>query len=287
MVRPFGAMYGPGTTAETRIVDLSVRNAIGSQLCLDPATWPVRARALVTGHLPFIVGGAPGSVIEAGVNSGMGQGNPGLAVWVLALTLAGMAAGLVRRGPAKAPAAPGIPGTWLPAFMILVGLISTAVYALVACSDISPISLRYNLLVIFVPAGALAAGLASPFRAVRAGLVTATLLWTWLSASDYAALAREIRSGHWPDYRGQAVRALEARGVQTLWGEYRLAYILSFRSQERLIVAPVDVHRIDDYARRAAARSSPLVTYQPCPRGELLVPAIWLCPTPARLPPVY
>lgn len=49
----------------------------------------------------------------------------------------------------------------------------------------------------------------------------------------------------------------------------------------------VDVHRIGHYARRAAARPSPLVTYRACPGGELLVPAIWLCPTPADLPPVY
>ncbi len=286
-VRPFGAMFGPGTKAETRMIDLSVRSAIGAQVCVAPSTWPVRARALVTGHAPFIVGGLPGPMVDAGVNSGMGQGNPGLALWVLAITAVGVVSGLAGARPARRGEPTGIPGTWLPGYLLLVGTISTAVYGFVACSNISPLSLRYNLLAVFLPVGALAAGLVSRHRAVRAGLVTATVMWTALSAGDYAALGREIRAGHWPDYRGDAVRALEARGIHTLWGEYRLGYILSFRSQERLIVAPVDVHRIDDYARRAAERPVPLVTYRPCPAGELLVRDIWLCPTPEPLPPVY
>jgi len=206
---------------------------------------------------------------------------------VLAIISVGMISGVARTRPPRRDESPGIPGPWLPAYVVIVGAISTLVYGFVACSSISALSLRYNLLVLFVPAGAIAAGLVSNHRTVRAGLATATVMWTALTVSDYAALGREIRDGHWPDYRGDAVRALEARGIDTLWGEYRLSYVLSFRSQERLIVAPVDVHRIDEYARRAAARPAPLVTYRACPGGELLVRDIWLCPTPARLPPVY
>lgn len=287
MVRPYGAMFGPGTKAESRTVDLSVRNAIGSQVCLDPSRWPDRARALVTEHLPYIVGGSPGPMSDAGVNSGMGQGNPGLAPWVLALTCAGLVGGLLTVRTPRSREQRGIPGTWLPAYVVTVGVISTVVYGLVACSSISAVTLRYNLLVLFIPAGALAAGVTATHRSVRAGLVTAAVMWAALTVSDYAALGREIRGGRWPDYRGDAVHALEARGIRALWGEYRLSYVLSFRSQERLIVAPVDVHRIDEYARRAAERPAPLVTYRPCPAGELLVPDIWLCPTPEWLPPVY
>ncbi len=289
MVRPYGAMFGPGTRAETRALDLSVRTAVTSQLCVTPSTWPVRAHALLAEHLPFIVGGAPGPMTEAGVNSGMGQGNPGVAVWVLGLVAAGIAAGLTarQRQPQPDGQQDRIPGTWLPAYLLVVGAVSTLVYGFATCSNITPLTLRYNLLFVFVPAGALAAGLTSPHRSLRAGLATATIMWTMLSVGDYGALAREIRRGQWPDHRGDAVRALERRGLTTLWGDYRLSYLLSFRSQERLIVAPVDVHRIDEYARRAAARPVPLVTYNTCVGGEVLVPGIWLCPTPEPLPRVY
>ena len=287
MVRPYGAMFGPGTKAETRLLDLSVRTAIGAQVCVAPSTWPTRARALVTEHLPYMAGGVPGPMVDAGVNSGMGQGNPGLALWVLAIIGVGVVSGLAGARQPRGDGPGGIPDTWLPGYLIVVGAISTAVYGFVACSSISLLSLRYNLVAVLLPVGALAAGLASRHRTVRAGLVTATVMWTALSAGDYAALGREIRAGHWPDYRGDAVRALEARGLHTLWGEYRLAYILSFRSHERLIVAPVDVHRIDEYARRAAVRPVPFVTYRSCADGEVLVRGIWLCPTPEPLPPVY
>ncbi len=287
LARPYGAMYGPGTKAETRSLDLSVRTAVGAQVCVAPSTWPTRAHALITEHLPYMAGGLPGPIVDAGVNSGMGQGNPGLALWVLAITCVGVVSGLAGARQPRRDAPGRVPGTWLPAYLLVVGAISTSVYGFVACSNISPLSLRYNLLAVLVPVGALAAGLAPERRTVRAGLVTATLMWTALSAGDYAALAREIRGGHWPDYRGDAVRAREARGINALWGEYRLAYILSFRSHERLIVAPIDVHRIDEYARRAAEQPVPLVTYRACPAGEQLVRDIWLCPTPEWLPPVY
>lgn len=116
------------------------------------------------------------------------------------------------------------------------------------------------------------------------------MLWVGLTLSDYTALAREIARGTWPDRRGEAIAALEAQGHRVLWGDYRLAYVLTFRSQERLRVAALDgAHRIDDYARAAAAREAPLVKQEECAGGRPLVPTIWLCPSPppnAR-PPVY
>ena len=291
-LRPHGDMYGPGGGPREAFLNLSARDAIAAQLCLTPSTWPARGHELVTSHLPLMAGGVPGPMIDVTISSGMGHGNPGLAPWVLALTIAALAAGTLttRREPAATRAsAAGIPGTVLPGYLVAVGVLSTLVYGFVACSQLSQATLRYDLLLLFLPAGALLAGLRWPVPAARAGLVTATLLWAGLNLSDYLALAGEIRSGRWPDRRGEAMRALEARGFDTLWGDYRLAYVLSFRSQERLKVAALTVHRVDEYARLAAARDVPLVKQGLCADGTEFVPGIWLCPppSPAERPPVY
>lgn len=292
VVRPHGDMYGPGSAPREAFLNLSARDAIAAQLCLTPSTWPARARKLASDHLPLMAGGMPGPMLDVAVSSGMGHGNPGLGGWVLALTIAGLAAGALatRREPAVTRAgAAGIPGTALPGYLVAVGVLSTLVYGFVACSQLTQATLRYDLLALFLPPGAVLAGLRWPVPAARAGLVAATLLWVALNLSDYLALAGEIRSGRWPDRRGEALRALEARGFDTLWGDYRLAYVLSFRSQERLKVAALIVHRVDEYARLAAARDVPLVKQGVCAGGTEFVPGIWLCPppAPAERPPVY
>ena len=86
--------------------------------------------------------------------------------------------------------------------------------------------------------------------------MTALALWVVVGAGDYLALAREIGSGRYPDYRGQAVAVLEARGLTALRGEFRLAHVLTFRSQERVIVSALERERIDEYAARAGAGTS-------------------------------
>jgi hypothetical protein len=292
LLRPHGDMYGPGTTPRDNFLDLSARDAIAAQVCFAPAAWPSRGRQLVTAHWPLMAGGVPGPVIDVGISSGMGHGNPGLGPWVLGLIVGGLCCGAlgIRRSKAASPATcDGIPGTALPAYLVTVGALSTLVYGFVACSQVSQATLRYDLLLLFLPAGAMLVGLRSPVPAARAGLVTAGLLWAGLNLSDYAALSGEIRSGRWPDRRGEAMRALEARGFDTLWGEYRLAYVLSFRSQERVKVAPLTVHRVDEYARLAGRRDVPLVKQGICTPGTEFVPGFWLCPTPApgERPPVY
>lgn len=292
LVRPHGDMYGPGSAPREAFLNLSARDAIAAQRCLTPSTWPARARELASDHLPLMAGGVPGPMLDVTVSSGMGHGNPGLAPWMLALTMAALICGALatRRASAVPRAeAPGIPGPALPGYLVAVGVLSTLVYGFVACSQLTQATLRYDLLLLFLPSGAVLAGLRWPVPAARAGLVTATLLWAGLNLSDYLALAGEIRRGRWPDRRGEAMRALEARGVDTLWGDYRLAYVLSFRSQERLKVAALTVHRVDEYARLAAARDVPLVKQGVCAGGTEFVPGIWLCPTPspAERPPVY
>lgn len=278
-LRPFAPMFGPGTTERLVLDNLSSDAVVARAICVEPATWPERGTRMLREHLPLMVGGYPSPVGIVGVSSGMGQGNPGLAPWVAMLTLAAVIAGVRARATTGAPAASeGIPSSALPWFLILCGLISTTVYGFLACTQLGPNTLRYDLLLIFVPIGALLAGLRSGAATVRAALVTATLVWVASSAGDYWALAAEVRSGRWPDHRGQAIQILEARKLTALWGDYRLAYLVSFRSQERVTVAPNESPRIDAYAARAAAAHAPSIGTGACAEGEQLVPGFWLCP---------
>jgi len=280
IVRPYGSMFGPGTVAREMDHELSGQRIVAARLCVVPSTWSARSVQLFGEHLPIMVGGVPGPMQLAGVSSGMGQGNPGLWPWVAALILAGVACGVsaARSRPEPGDGVHPVPPSALPWFLLLSGVISTTVFVYVSCNPITLNTLRYNLLVAFVPVGALLAGLGHPATVVRAGLVTATLLWVRLSASDYQALAREVLQGGWPDYRADLIDVLESRHLRTLWGDYRLAYLVSFKSRERIVVAPIDAHRIDAYAAAATAAHARFLKYGECANGELLVPGIWLCP---------
>jgi hypothetical protein len=286
-MRPHAAMFGPGTTARIADLDISGSEALMTQVCVIPSRWPERASLLAQEHLPMMIGAYEGPAAEFGLSTGIAHGSTGLGVWVLALMLAsGVAALLAPRGqtsPAAAGVPRGLPGPALPWFLVLCGVASTLAYWLVACSQITYNSLRYNLLVTLVPVGVLLAGLRWQQREVRAALVAAALVWCGANLADYGALADEIASGRWPDHRGELVRKLEAKGLRELWGEFRLAYVVSFRSAERVVVAPTNIHRIDEYARRAAAANAQMLRTRECGggTGELMVPGIWLCPPPA------
>ena len=284
-LRPFSAMYGPGSIARPGPLDISSVAAVGAQLCADPSRWASRFELLVADHLPLLVGGAPAPLNLMGVTTGVGQGNPGLGPWVLGLTLAALiGAGLRWRsrdaGVGAAPVDATVPGTDFGWYLVAVGAVSILVFWLVACRQITLDSFRYDLLGLLLPVGAVLVGVQRAGATTQAGLVTALALWVIVGAGDYLALAREIGSGRYPDYRGQAVAALEGRGLTALRGEFRLAHVLTFRSQERVIVSALERERIDEYEARTRA-DGPFLTMGHCPggqRGEQLVPTILLCP---------
>ncbi len=282
-IRPFGSMFGPGSVARLTPEDISVADAVGAQICIVPSRWVSRGILIVTEHLPLVAGGLPGPIWPIGVNSGIGHGRPGLFPWVLVLTVVGTLFGLrAGRGTSAPPAVTAqVAPTAFAWYLALTGLISIAVYWLVACSQVTPQSATYDLLVIYVPVGAVLAGLRWHPPTARAGLVTATVFWAWITVDDYRALGREVAGGAWPNPRGDAAAVLDGRSERALWGEFRLAYVVSFLSQERVQVASTSFHRIDEYAARAReVPGGPILTHGPCQpdqRTEDVVPGIMIC----------
>lgn len=288
LLRPYAAMFGPGTEARYYPPLMSSANVVTGQICLDVAQWPARLGVLMREHLPLMTGGLPGPLVDLGVSSGIGQGRPGLFGWTLALVLGSLAAAVLartmRREPPVSPVthADAAPATWLPGFLSLSGLVSVAVYSLVSCAPITTHTLRYDLLVAFIPAGAVMAGLRHPHRTVRAALVAALLVQTWPAADDYRALAAEIASGRWPDPRGQAAAALVARGPAAYRGDYRIADLLTFRGGERFTIAAMESARIEAYAIQADAAPAGVIKVSACAGGERLADGVWLCPPGTR-----
>jgi len=300
LLRPYAPMFGPDTEARYYPPLMSSANVVGGQICLDTAQWPARLGVLVREHLPLMSGGLPGPLVDLGVSTGVGQGRPGLFGWTLALVLGSLAAAaLVRTSRRETSAAPrtaavqrtlgrlerphathadAAPATWLPWFLILSGLVSVAVYTLVSCAPITTHTLRYDLLVAFIPAGAVMAGLCHPARTLRAALLTALLVQTWPAVDDYRVLAGEIVSGRWPDPRGQAATALAARGPAAYRGDFRVADLLTFRGGERFTIAATTSARIESYVIRADAAPAGVIKVSACTGGERLADGVWLCP---------
>jgi hypothetical protein len=234
---------------------------------------------LVSDHLPRLFGGLARPLREYGVLTSVPAGFTG--VWPLAavLTIAGLtaASGAFARGKARARH-DGSFGLYLS----LVGLISTLVYGFGVCIPIHADTLRYNLLGILMPAGALVLAFSAPavfWRsvAVRSAFVAVTLLWTVLNASDSIALAREYASAPPIDQRQALAAELERRAITSAWSEYRFAYHVTFLARERVRVSANDYTRIRAYFDEALAGRAPTITTRACPGGEELVPRVYLC----------
>ena len=286
-VRPFARCSGRARTERGVHDDLS-SDAVVAGVCLEPSRWPERgARWSRSICRSWPAASRSGELVGREFRDGPGQprtrpvgaGPHARQAWPAGAFARRPGAGGPRRRHSRLGAAvvPGPRGPHLHRRLRLLGLLAS-----------QPNTLRYDLLLIFVPVGALLAGLGAPAPAVRAALVTATLVWVTSSLGDYRALAAEVRSGRWPDSAGTGHPDARGASPHALWGEYRLAYLLSFRSQERVTVAPNDSHRIDEYATRGRGRARAVHRRRGLRPGRGTGAGIWLCPTPdASDGPVY
>jgi hypothetical protein len=138
--------------------------------------------------------------------------------------------------------------------------------------------MRYNLLGVFVPVGALVMALQTwSLPAVRAGIGAAVALWCALNTGDVVALAREYRNHPPLDQRQAAADDLERRGVSIAWSRFRSAYHISFLARERVRVSANDFARIRSYFDEAGRAQAPTLADQPCAGGEALPSGLFLC----------
>ena len=285
IVQPFANGLGPGTRGDDPLLLGTVVDTIGGRVCFEPAAWPMRAEMLIADHLPRLVGGLPAPLRDYGVLTGVYSGTSGLGLWVGVVTLIGLASGtwhwFARRrragtAPTTTAGSPEMPH--IGGYLVLVGLFSTLVYGFATCSDIKVETMRYNLLGVFIPVGALVMALQTwAMPVARAGLGAAVALWCAVNTGDVVALTREHLNRPPVDQRQAVADELERRGVSISSSRFRNAYHITFLAQERVRVSASDFARIQSYVDEANQAEAPTLAEQPCADGEPLPSGMFLC----------
>lgn len=257
-LQPYADFLGPGTRGQM------LRGYPGSQLAsvsertkFSVSELPGRARTTVARFLPLLMGGV--KYEDSAV-----QGRD-WARWPILLALLAMLARLVFLRPWST--AHGSPRSF--AFYILcTGCVVLGAFSLVRTPTEG--TLRYVLMLLLLPIGLIATLLAvETRRVVRVAVCAAVALWMVGSAVDHVAFAQRYAGGQPNDVRVLA-DALVGKGITVAEAPYWLAYKVTYMSGEKVKVASVDVVRIEEYQKLAAAAGDTIIgiTRRECAGGE-------------------
>jgi hypothetical protein len=245
---------GPGTRGRT------VTGYNGTQLGnitgrfkFIPSELPARVQTMATNHVPLELG------LKHWENNISTQGHDWL-YWPIAIALLlglGRAIVLTRGNP-----------VWeFPAYLVGVGLMSVAMYAIARPSE--QMIDRYFVLVLIAPVGIVAWFLAVEPRALlRKAMTGVVLVWAAASGADHAAHLWKYMNGVPNEIRSLA-DTLVGLNIKVAKAPYWRAYKLTYLTGERVKVASSDVVRIDEYQELADKAGPDLVTIQeqPCEGG--------------------
>lgn len=257
---------GPGTRG--RIVTAYNGSQLGNitgRFKFIPSELPSRVRAMATNHVPLELG------LKRWQNDISTQGHDWM-YWPIAGVLLfglGRAIALTRRSP-----------VWeLPAYLVGVGLVSVAMYAIARPAE--QMIDRYFVLVLLAPVGVVAWFLAVERRALlRAAMIGAVLIWAAASGVDHVKHLRRYMSGQVPNDIRSLADTLVGLNIKVAKAPYWRAYKLTYLTGERVKVASSDVVRIDEYQELADKAGPDLVTIQekPCQGGSQIQVRYWyLC----------
>ncbi len=260
-LKPWADLLGPGTAgipiptaAGGNITSLLARAAV------DPSAWPARFGALLSEHVPMLVGLDGYRPTLIAINSWAHVGWRELLPFGSALALvvlAWVAADLVVKRNTR--------GAWLPLYLAAVAVQSGVVYA--ATRDPSMFTFRYGLLMLWLPVAlvALAVQAWRPAGLQIAGGVLAGLLAA-ASLVDHVRVIQHARVEPPVPHLTQMALALENNGIHVARAGYWRAYAVTFLSGERVIVASTALQRIKSYQDLAAAQPDGGVIVQddPC-----------------------
>ena len=290
LLRHTASMFGPDAVPPR--LDDAVTNVdlVAKSVCLAPGHVLGNAAWLATHNVPTFFGvqrQPPGLMILTS--------NPTGQPWAgLPAVVAVLAAGLivVRRGwrwlpPLRAPEDPHV---LFPVMLLLTGTLGIAGVA-VGCNVRSLITIRYHLLLPFVPVGltALAFVLARPRVAWTAAagsvasktMVAGILLWGTVMVWEHVRLLHEYRTAPPPNVHRVLADDLVAHGDRYGWASYWVSYHVDFLSRERLQLSPTSAIRIHDYARQAwhAGSRAVVITNDPCDPTDVArrVEGWWVC----------
>lgn len=273
----FGSTAGPGTTAAD-VVRRPGSEDVLSRVCWDVSVLPAAFYRLVTSHLAQLFGGRRQPLSTLGLRSFDAQGIDGL--WLLLAVALVAALGGVLFWSWRQQRRPWRGELQFGSFLLLTGAICAVVRVVARCGELD--IMRYTLLALLAPIGVVALFLRvepSPFR--RRAVIAVVAVWAAISVAAHARLLDEQRRGAYPDFYGQLVEVLTAKGVRYARGNYWIAYHATFLTREQILVDSADIVRIKQYRDIVNAHGDEVVHIQrtPCRNGVELVPdAFYTCP---------
>jgi hypothetical protein len=275
LLKPYADLYGPSSAG----LPFPVGGRSVAALLVDRVTWqsPTQLGLMVTDYLPTLIGLAGINPFTVGLQTPVHVGWPGL-LWVaggsVATTLIWLMADPRRHGRREGR-------VWaFPAYLISIGIVAGVAYAV--SKPLNPATVRYGLLLLYVPIGVSALALhrsrALGLRSVAAG--TLVLLAT-ASAVDHVRVLTTARTSPPGNGLREIADRLQAEGITVARGEYWRAYAVTFLTGEAVKIAATDFERVAEYSRLAdeADRNgtpAALLTRTPC-AGGIAVSDVYIC----------
>lgn len=286
-LRAIAPTLGPGSGPPVEGQPRAALNVLGF-FCWEAGlgSWLVNFRAVALEQWPVLFGTAPVPLRDANLASATWQGAAWTSELLLAVTIAVAArlAWLLRRrrksggSPGQPVVSPLPPDTRFCWYLILVGVQASVMYAISRCDQVGLLQQRYILLALFIPVGV--AGLyltMEPSRSGRALAVIVLAAWALLSVQGHLALNREYLTTPPRNTRRELANALLANDVRFGMADYWDSYVVTFLTNERVILVPDRFTRILEYEYLVDAHpEAVVVSREPCTGGARLGPR-WMC----------
>jgi hypothetical protein len=250
----FSTPLGPGTTiAALGETGGNMAKAV-STLCLVPGLIRQDVATVVGELLPFQYGLRPPAA-NAPAQGGFATVD---ATWlwpVLGATLIFA----TTRGLWRARRLGASPVTWLGLYLILTGLQAVMVYATTRCGNVGYANLRYTLLAVLIPSGAIALALDRENRRfIQAGIAGVCGVWIVVCLAGYVRSFQDYVKDSSGRTYAQLAAYLEANGVRYIVTDYWTGYHVAFLTGER-VRALTGFDRVREHALAVAANADDAV----------------------------
>jgi hypothetical protein len=277
VLKAHSSAAGPGTSTADLLRPRDSILELTDRFCTDPAAFPRGFHKLFTEHFGVLFGTRPMLLADLSIQSAGAQGFSGAWVIVALAVLVPLLFVSYRLITER---------RWKPAYsfcayLVIVALCSELGYVVGRCGLLHHETMRYELLSVLGLVGLGAWFLkVVPWRAARTTWIVLAFTMTAVTAVPHARLLVEyIR--HTPDNPKRLIaRHLESRGIKYALADYWRSYVITFLTNEQIIVAADDFQRIREYRKEVEAHHNEAVrlTREYCPGGKPIMPGVWICP---------
>jgi hypothetical protein len=280
LLKQFSAISGPGTSARWAPLEAGTNLAAAAgRVCLGLDYAAAGLSTLVASHIANVLGASHEALNAVTINSAEWQG----AAWLwplLGATFVLMTAWIAWRA-ARGGIALLRPPSEFPTYLLLVGVQAFLVHALTRCGVVSIAEMRYSLLGVFAAVGLVTLFLQAAGRqALKAAAIGIVTVCTAVTTAAHARFAAEYVFHTPVNARRVLADTLLEQGVRFAYADFWEAYIVSFYTNEQVIVASTSYVFIDEYQWLVERRADEAVHIrrEPCQGGTEVAGWLYICP---------